>query len=252
MDNQLNPPQIPNSYKKIGSVFGTPLVIVRRTWLPLTEAIVLAVMTLVNHHRYSDRSFTGKVLAGALTAFVILGSEWLHNLAHAAAAHLVGKPMDRLRIQWGMPRCIYDDINDPAVSAREHILRSLGGPFVNIVSLPFWMHFKRSASPDSIAHDVAEAGLGMNIFLSTVSLLPIPGIDGGPILKWSLVSRGQTPQKADEQVAQVNRFSAPVLTAASVLLIKKKRWLPAVVCVLMAGISWLVGYKAIREQASHS
>ena len=252
MDNQLNPPQIPNSHKKIGSVFGTPLVIVRRTWLPLTEVIVWAVMTFVNHHRYPDRSFTRKVLAGGLTAFVILGSEWLHNLAHAAAAHLVGKPMDRLRIQWGMPRCIYDDINDPAVSAREHILRSLGGPLINFVSLPFWKLFKRSAAPDSIAHDVAEAGLSMNIFLSTVSLLPIPGIDGGPILKWSLVWRGQTPQKADEQVAQVNRFSAPVLTTASVLLIKKKRWLPAVVCVLMAGISWLVGYKVIREQASHS
>lgn len=249
MSNQLSLSQTPNSHKKIGSVFGTPLVVKGRTWLPLTEVFVWAVMTFVDHRRHPDRSFSGKVFTGGLTTFVILGSEWLHNLAHAAAAHLVGKPMDRLRIQWGMPLCVYDDINDLTVSPVEHILRSLGGPVINIFSLPFWKFFKRTAPSDSTAHDVAEAGLAMNIFLSTVSLLPIPGIDGGPILKWGLVLRGRTPQKADEHVAQVNRFTAPALTAASVLLVKKKRWLPAVTCVLMAVISWLVGYKIIREKS---
>ena len=248
MGNQQTPNQDLNLQTQIGSVFGTPLVVFRRTWLPLTEVVVWAVMTFVDHRRHPNRSLYRKILSGGLTAFVILGSEWLHNLAHAASARLVGKPMDRLRIQWGMPRCVYDDINDLTVSPVEHILRSLGGPLINIFSLPVWLFLKRSSPPDSIAHDVAEAGLSMNTFLSTVSILPIPGIDGGPILKWGLVSRGQSPQKADDHVAQVNRFTAAGLTAASVLLIKKKSWLPAVVCVLMALISWLVGYRVIREQ----
>jgi hypothetical protein len=34
--------------------------------------------------------------------------------------------------------------------------------------------------------------------------LPIPGIDGGPILKWSLVNRGRTTEEADQIIQQVN------------------------------------------------
>lgn len=233
--------------KQIGKVFSTALVIRGKTWLPLTEIIVWLFMTFVDHRRHPNRSAASHVSTGALTTFVILVSEWVHNLAHAAAARLVGKPMDYMRIQWGMPRCIYKNIHDLSVTPREHILRSLGGPLINAFSLPFWLFIKRSARPESTALDVAEAGLAMNTFLSTFSLLPTPGIDGGPILKWGLVSRGIAPQKADDLVLQTNRFTAIGLTAASALLFKKKVWLPSAVCALMAVISWLVGYKVIKE-----
>ena len=50
----------------------------------------------------------------------------------------------------------------------------------------------------------ARTAFASNLFLSTISLLPIPGIDGGPILKWSLVERGMTNQEADEVVRKAN------------------------------------------------
>ena len=37
-----------------------------------------------------------------------------------------------------------------------------------------------------------------------ISLLPIPGIDRGPILKWSLVERGKTIEEADQVVQKAN------------------------------------------------
>ena len=57
---------------------------------------------------------------------------------------------------------------------------------------------------DTIAYDLAETALATNIFLPTVGLLPIPFIDGGPVLKWSLVARGRTVPEADQAVRRVN------------------------------------------------
>ena len=62
----------------------------------------------------------------------ILGSEWCHSLAHAAAARSIGKPMDALRIDWGMPLVVYYDVDNEKVAPREHIIRALGGPVCSL------------------------------------------------------------------------------------------------------------------------
>ncbi len=244
----LDNSSLSGSQKQIGSVFGTPLVIKGFSWLPLTELAVWVIMTFVDRRRHPHRSVAQHAQSGGATTLVILGSEWCHNLAHAAAARLIGKPMDALHILWGMPRCVYHQVNDLTVTPRQHILRALGGPVFNALTLPFWLLFKRTSRPDSISRNAAEAGLAMNTFLSTASLLPIPGIDGGPLLKWWLVSRGRTPQQADALEARVNRISAAGLAASAAILFNRRRWLSASICAMFAVLSWLVGYRIIREQ----
>ena len=83
----------------VGHVFDTPVVLKGDTWLPLTELAVWAIMAWVSGRGHSDRSWRKRLGIGGLTMVAILGSEWGHNLAHAAAARLVGKPMDALRIE---------------------------------------------------------------------------------------------------------------------------------------------------------
>jgi len=240
--NSENPPT------QIGEIFGTPIVVVGKTWLPLTQLIVWGIMTRVGIKNRPGRPLGERVAVGGLTMAAILGSEWCHNLAHAAAARLVGKPMDALRVAWGMPLCVYYELEDPNVTPREHIARALGGPVFSTFLLGLFSLLLRFAPQDSIAREVADAGVGMNLFLSTVSLLPIPGIDGGPILKWSLVDSGRMPEEADEIIMQVNRLTGAGLGAAAGVALKKKRWFIGAILGMLSATALGVGFGLLKEQ----
>jgi Zn-dependent protease len=229
-------------------VFDAPVVVKGYTWLPLTELAVWAIMAWVAGRGRSDRSWWKQLRVGALTMAIILGSEWCHNLAHAAAARFVGKPMDALRITWGMPLVVYHDIQDGTVSPRQHILRALGGPVFNALLLPLALLFRRFTREGSVLHDVANAAVGMNAFLCTASLLPIPGIDGGSILKWSLVERGHTPEKADEIVMGVDRVVGGGLGVAAGVALRKRRWLLGAILATFAALALAVGFGLVKEQ----
>ena len=99
-----------------------------------------------------------------------------------------------------------------------------------------------------MSRDVANAALGMNAFLSTASLLPIPGIDGGPILKWSLVERGYTPQEADELVMGVDRVAAGGLGVAAGVALKKRRWLLGAILAMFSAMALALGFGLVKEQ----
>lgn len=232
----------------VGRVFNTPVVVKARTWLPITQLGVGAIMTWLAGRRHPDWPCWKRVATGAFSMTAILGSEWCHNLAHAAAASLIGKPMDALRVIWGMPRVIYHDINDESVAPRQHIFRALGGPLCNASLFAVALGIKRFTQPDSAAREIADAAVGMNAFLCSVSLLPIPGIDGGPILKWSLVEHGHTPQAADEVVKSVNRVLGGLLGIAAGVELKKRRWLAGGFLGLLSVSSLLIGFDIVREQ----
>jgi MYXO-CTERM domain-containing protein len=67
------------------------------------------------------------------------------------------------------------------------------------------------------------------LFLSTVSLLPIPGIDGGPILKWSLVERGHSVEEAEEAVRSVNGLLALAAALLAGLAFRRRKTLIGVI-----------------------
>jgi len=194
-----------------------------------------------------DRSMGERLGVGALTAATLLGSEWGHNLAHAAAAAWVGKPMDALKVTWGMPLVIYHNINDQTVTPRQHITRALGGPLFNAAILPFALILHRFSRPGSTTRDVATAAVGMNLLLSTASLLPIPGIDGGPILKWSLVEKGCTVAEADETIKKVDRVVGAGLGVAAGAAIKSRRKFLGAILALFSILALAVGFGLVKE-----
>jgi hypothetical protein len=197
--------------KVVGVIGKTPITRVSHTWIPITQLILWTVFTRSASRRKPDNSRLQWSREGFLKMAVVLGSEWLHNLAHLIVSNWIGKPMDQLRIQAGMPRCIYHEINDPDVTPRQHIARSLGGPVINSLLLPVTKLAKTRTKSDSIAGVTAKTAYQTNLFLSLISLLPIPGIDGGSILKWSLVERGKTIEDADQVVQKVNGPLAVIL-----------------------------------------
>lgn len=188
----------------IGYIGETPITKVGLTWLPITQLVFWAIFTRSAARRKPNNSRMQWSREGFLKMVVVLGSEWCHNLAHLFASNWIGKPMDKMRVQAGMPRVIYHEINDIEVPPRQHIGRSLGGPVINVLLLPFTQWVRGLTKSDSIAGEIAKTAYQTNLFLSLISFLPIPGIDGGPILKWSLVERGKTIQEADRIVQKVN------------------------------------------------
>ena len=232
----------------VASVFSTPVVVKGHTWLPLTQVAVWLIMAWHAGRDHPDRSWGKRLITGALTMAAILGSEWCHNLTHAAAARLVGKPMDALRISWGMPLVVYYDLNDETVTPCQHIARALGGPAFNALLLPLALLFRRFTPEGSVPRDVADAAAGMNLFLSTASLLPIPGIDGGPVLKWALVERGSTPEEADETVKAVDRAVGGGLGVAAGLAFQKRRWFLGAILAMFSVLALAVGFGLVREQ----
>jgi len=232
----------------VGRVFGTPLMIKGVTWFPLTLCIVWGIMVRIAGNTRPDRSLGERMHLATLTMPVVLGSEWGHNLAHAAAANWVGKQMDAIRITWGMPLCVYHDINDASVTPRQHILRAMGGPLFSFTLLLSSIAVQRLSPKDSLTREIADVSAVTNAFLSTVSLLPIPGIDGGPILKWSLVERGCTVQKADRVIRKVDGGLGVALSLLSGAAINKGRRLLGLLSAMLAVLSFGVAFGWIREQ----
>jgi Zn-dependent protease len=231
----------------VGTVFNTPLVAKGKTWYPVTQLITWPIMAWVAKKRLPERSWLQSLGIGALTMPIVLGSEWCHNLAHAAAACMVGKPMDAIRITWGMPLIVYYDINDETVTPRQHITRALGGPVFNILVLPVALLIKHHTDPQSVTRDMVNAAVGTNAFLPAVGLLPIPGIDGGPILKWSLVEKGQTPKEADMTVRKVDGVLGVLLTLAGILSLKKRRWLVGGLLMQLAALALSIALGIFKE-----
>jgi hypothetical protein len=233
---------------QIGTIFNTPVVVKGRTWLPAAEVVIWVFTTWLAGKRQPGRTFVQRMGVGLLTMPIILGLEWCHNFAHAAAAYLIGKPIDVMRITWGTPLVVYYDVNDTKVTPRQHILRALGGPLFNALLLPASVLFRRRTHSGSVTRDIADAAVGMNAFLCTVSLLPMPGIDGGPILKWSLVEQGASPDEADEKVRKVNGVMGVFLGMASAYAFRKKKGLIGAVMALFAALALAIGTGLLREQ----
>lgn len=233
----------------VGRVFDAPLVVKGVTWFPLAQLAAWPILAWVAGKRKPERSLGQRLGVGALTMPVILGSEWCHNLAHAAAARLVGKPMDAIRIVWGMPLLVYYDINDASVTPREHIGRALGGPIFNALVWAITKVLKPFTRTNSVARDMVEAAEATNAFLAGVGMLPVPGIDGGPVLKWSLVEHGYSIDQADMALRKVNGGLGVVLGGVGAALLKRRRWLGGGFLVMMAGTALSIALGILKEQA---
>ncbi len=212
----------------------TPVTIQGATWFPIVQLVTWGLFSRQSKKQNPSCSWLRAGVEGLSQMVVMLGSEWGHNLAHLTASNWIGKPMDEFRIQLGMPRCVYHEINDRDVTPREHIIRALGGPVFNLLVLPFAAGASLLSKKGSVAGKTARTALFTNLFLSLVSLLPIPGIDGGPIVKWTLVDKGRTIQEADEVVRKTNGPLALFLGLFSSLAFAKKQILPGIFSALLS------------------
>jgi hypothetical protein len=156
-----------------------------------------AAVTWVAGRRHPGRGFGRSALLGAATMLVLLPADFVHPFAHSVSARLARAPMDEIRIALGMPRTLY---RDNAVSPDAHRLRALGGPIFNALSLLLSLPIYRGARRRSLARELAAwSALGHGAILGMSRVL-VPVVDGGTLLKWTLVAHGWPEADADALV----------------------------------------------------
>ncbi|GAB4496208.1 MAG: hypothetical protein OHK0052_05730 [Anaerolineales bacterium] len=240
-----------SSTRTLTKVFGAALT--WRGWLslPVAQILVWAGLATAKRRAHPHKRWREILGVSGLQTALMFGSEWLHNLAHAAAAGWVGKPADEVRIMLGIPRLIYNDINDAAVTPQQHLVRAVGGPVLNgVLTGGLWLVRKQTArQPQSTAHALIDSTFKTNLFLASAAWLPVPGLDGGAALKWLLVARGHSLPQADTVVQRVNLFAAPLTAIAGGRLLQTRRTLPGVFALCMGAAMFAVGMGWLSEQS---
>lgn len=176
-------------------------------------------------------SLLGRLRRGLFWSIAYLTGDATHFGGHIVSSRYAGSPPDQIYIGAPMPQSVYEN-ND--VSPQVHKLRSIGGPVGSILSLLVAFVLRVFTAPNTAAREFLNAQCWVHGFLGFGSLMPIPFIDGGTILKWSLVEQGQTPEQADESVKQANLALGGLFGLVGLLGALLKRWGLAAVCGLVA------------------
>lgn len=229
------------------TAFGTPVTSRGAFSLPFSIPILWAFFAWLAGRRHPARSKGWRLGVSLINAVLAQAVEWGHNLSHAAAARAVGAPMDELYVMGGTPRVVYFT-NDDRVTPRQHMGRALGGPVWNALLLMLGLGLRRVTRPGSAARDIADTACGVNAFIVGAGLTPYIGLDGGPLLRWWLVTRGRTPSEALADVRAVDLGFGLGLSAGGLHLLRRREWLSGGFVALFGTLGMLLGLGLIREE----
>ena len=167
-------------------------------------AALWAVMTWVAGRGHSERGFPARLGIGFVAMIVMISADVGHAFAHTISARRAGGPMDEIVLDMRMPQTLYHD-ND--VSPAVHRGRALGGPIYSAAALATDLATRQITPRDSVFRDVLGWSAVANAFIFAGSLLPLPFVDGGSILKWTLVERGLTEEEARKRFGDVKVYT---------------------------------------------
>ncbi len=223
-------------------IFGTR-VKANKIVVVMIIATVWGVVTWLELHWHPERGFWQGLFIGFVITLLLLVVEFGHDLAHIFSARYAGAPMDEILISGDMPRTLYSN-ND--VSPNVHRMRALGGPIFNLIGLLLSLAIYKVISSNSIVKELAwwwALGHGLQLLMS---VSPLPPVDGGTILKWTLVEKGKTEAEADEVVRRVDWILGSILVIVGIGLIFLKIWIVGLILLSVGGIVFGVVAGKIR------
>lgn len=217
--------------------------VVARPSFGLAICFLWGLLSWLAGQRRADRSWLQRLLVGGLALPLPLLADEGHAMAHTVSARLAAAPMDKILLSAGMPRTLYAD-ND--VSPNTHRLRALGGPLYSTFGLLFSLFWLRRARPGSLNRELADISSASHAFILLGSLAPLPFVDGGTLLKWTLVARGRSPDEADRMVHRTSMAAGAVLLGVGTLLTMAKRRILALLSMVAGAIAVAAGLDLIR------
>jgi hypothetical protein len=201
-------------------VFGTP-VKVRPIFL-IYLVLLWAILTWLETVWHPGMAFWEAVLIGLTVVLVLIPADVGHAIAHIFSARWAGAPMDEILLSAGMPRTL--DWNN-AVSPNAHRLRAIGGPLFNLVALLLSLAIFALVTNNSTVWELAAwSALGHGLIL-IMSLVPLPVVDGGTLLKWTLVASGRTETEADAALRRLDWGLGTITEIAGLVLVASRLWI---------------------------
>ncbi len=220
------------------TIMGVPIKVKPVFWLA-----PLLLWGLLSWLAGPERTWTQRLLIGALAAPLPLIADVGHAIAHIFSARRAGAPMDEVLLGPDMPRtCYFDD----DVSPQAHRGRALGGPIFSAIGLLLsllWCFVTVSGSTMRFLADVSWISHGL-IFAG--SLAPVPIVDGGALLKWTLVARGHKPEEADTILRWVGTILGALLIAGGAAVTVLRIWWLGIALALLGIIAVLAASGKIR------
>lgn len=204
---------------------------------------VWAILTWLGRWRWPGQTWSAYLLVGGIGMVLGMLVDVGHACAHTIGARLAHAPMDVVLLGADMPRTLYWN-ND--VAPRAHIMRSLGGPVYSGIGLLLglvWLWLVPEGTAVRYLGEIWTVGHGF-IFLAVFAPLPI--VDGGVILKWALVLRGQSEAQADEWIKRLSVGLAVILLATAVFFLIQASWIVAGICLLVGLIALASALNVIK------
>jgi Zn-dependent protease len=131
--------------------------------------------------------------------------------------------MDEIRLSvTQMPHTLY---KNNAVLPRVHRMRAIGGPLFNVVCLILSEIVFFAVPRGSIGQELAAFSAAAHGIMLIMSLAPLPIVDGGSILKWTLVERGWSQASAEATAAKIGWSVGIVSALIGLVLIALHIWI---------------------------
>jgi hypothetical protein len=205
-------------------IFGTPVKV--KSIFMIYIVLLWAILTWLELIWHPERGFWEAMLIGLAVVLVLIPADVGHALAHTFSARRAGAPMDEILLSAGMPRTLYWN---NAVSPNMHRLRAIGGPTFNLVALLVSLAVYALLPTHSIIRELATWSALGHGFILILSLVPLPVVDGGTLLKWTLVAGGRTEKEADAFVRRLDWGIGITVELVGLVLIASQLWIAGVI-----------------------
>src|SRR5574340_750618 len=199
----------------------------------LVLAAVWLVVSCLGWLLHPYLSLPQALLIGLVSTILLAVAELGHPFGHMVSARYAGAPMDELVISQGMPRTLYWDNSVPP---NAHRLRALGGPLFNVLGVLLSLAVFAIAPLNSLVREWASWSAFGHGLLLVESLFPVPMVDGGTLMKWTLVAGGRSPDQADAIIRRVDQATVIGAAFVGLVLLAMQLWVLGLVCLGLSAV----------------
>lgn len=188
--------------------------------------------------------FMARFRQGLLAAISIIFEDTIHTMGHIISSRHADAPMDSFHLAAPFPSTIYHN-ND--VSPEAHRMRAMGGPIASILALGLTLLLRSLTKIGSIGREFLNISAIMHALIGLGSLMPLPFLDGGTMLKWTEVKRGRTPDAADAVVEEINLTVGLLTLIVAMGLTSLRHWKVGLIALFHGLLFIGVGLGRIKQ-----